>query len=127
MKIAPLMMGVILVLGAGCASYYSAPFKPPSGILFTSFKAPLTMDFHDTPVRNEFGEAHTIYLRDCVFTGIDVAFQQCDVESAVRNGGLASVDYADYEYFQILGIFSTMKVRAYGPAVSVEQKSASAQ
>jgi len=45
---------------------------------------------------------------------MDFAFQECDIASAAQDGSLVSVDYADYEYFQVFGIFGTMKVRAYG-------------
>lgn len=117
MRLAPLIIGAILFSGQGCATHYSAPFRPPGGLLVTSVRAPLSTHFNNTPVRAEHGEASTIYMRDCIFTGIDVAFQECDIASAVKKGDLATVDYADYDYFQILGIFGRMKVNAYGSRV----------
>ena len=101
-------------MGTGCATHYSAPFRPPGGLIITSIRAPLSTDFNATPLRAGRGEASTIYVRDCIFTGMDFAFLECDIESAAQDGGLVSVDYADYEYFQILGIYGTMKVTAYG-------------
>jgi len=53
-------------------------------------------------------------VRDVFFTGMDVAFENCDINTAAGNGGLSTVRYADYELLQFLGIFAVTKVRAYG-------------
>lgn len=40
----------------------------------------------------------------------------CSLDAAVRDGGLARVDYADYEYVSVFnGFFSKTTVYVYGP------------
>ncbi|MCD6569190.1 MAG: hypothetical protein J7L53_00625 [Deltaproteobacteria bacterium] len=97
----------------GCA-FYLAPFQPPQGGILTNVKAPLSVNFDSTPVCSTYGDASTFYVRDILLTGQTIAWGRCDIETAAKNGNLATVEYADYEYLQVLGIFGLMKVTAYG-------------
>lgn len=109
-----LLSALLLVMGCGSTIAYLAPFSPPQGMLFGQVKAPLTVDFDSTPVATNYGEASTFYVRDPVFTGMDFAWDECNIQTAMENGNLSTVEYADYETFQVLGIFGITKVRAYG-------------
>lgn len=98
----------------GCASHYKAPFHPPTGYLFSDYKAPLQTKFNQTPAQPKgHGKASTLCLYLPFY--LSFAWDDCSVEEAARDGNLAAVDYSDYEFFTILGIFGKMTVHAYGP------------
>jgi hypothetical protein len=111
-------VGALCVLGAagltGCVSGPRSPFMPPPGILVTAYKAPLTTNYDGTAkVANE-GRASSYFVRDILLTGQTIAWDDCSIEAAAQNGALRQVAYADYEYFQVLGIFGKMTVIAHG-------------
>jgi hypothetical protein len=94
---------------------YNAPFRPPAGVLFTQVCAPLSVDFRETPVCSKRGTATSFFVRDIFVTrGLTIALRDCDIADAARNGGLTVVEYADYEYMQIVGLVCFVEVRAYG-------------
>lgn len=102
-------------LFSGCAAgRYTSDFAPPGGLLITDTKIPLTTRFNNTPVKTEVGKASTLYLHDCLLTGLDFAWDDCSIDRAAKNGGLETVEYADVEVFNVLGIFGKMTVTAYG-------------
>jgi hypothetical protein len=109
---------LVLVVGAvsltGCAMDYTAPVQPPSGFLITSVKAPLTIDFDQTPVCRKRGSASTHYFYEPFFTHIDFAWGDADMRSALRDGRMSSVEYADYELLSIFGIYGKFTVNVYG-------------
>ena len=98
---------------AGCISM-RAPVQPPVGLLFTSYKAPLSVNYDETPVCEKRGEASTLCVRDVIFTGLTLAWGKAGLDDAARAGGLTTVEYADYEYLSILGVFGQFKVIAHG-------------
>ena len=99
---------------SGCAAFtFKSEFKPPIGGLFTEIKAPLTINFDNTPVSEHYGESTALYFMEPFF-GTSYAWEECSLESAAANGSIKSVDYADYEFFCILGLFARTTVRAYG-------------
>ena len=56
----------------------------------------------------------TSYFRDIILTGINVAFDDADIAMIADRAGLKHVAYADYEYFNILGIYASFQVNVYG-------------
>lgn len=104
--------------GAGCAvSPTMAPVVPPVGCLFTCYSAPLTTDARAVPFGTRIGEAKTQYLRLAIqeeLSLVDFAWGDGSIERAARNGNITRVDFADYEYVTVLGIYSSFTVRAYG-------------
>lgn len=98
---------------AGCISM-RAPVQPQAGLLFTSYKAPLSVNYDATPVCEKRGEAETLCVRDPIFTGLTVAWDKAGLDDAARAGGLTTVEYADYEYLSVFGVFGKFKVIAYG-------------
>ena len=106
----------ILMVVSGCASY-KAPFEPPHGILFGSTKAPIQTEMGKggAQVADTYGMSSSYYVREPFFTWLSFAWDECSVEEAAQEGNLASVSYADCEYFHVLGIFCKMTVKAYGP------------
>ena len=100
-------------LATGCVQF-TAPVQPPLGFLFTRIRAPLTVDFGETPVGTKRGESGTTWARDILFTGQTLGWGDASIEEAARDGDITTVRYADYEILIVLGIFARFKVIAYG-------------
>ncbi len=113
----PLLAVAVLAAGAGCIQY-RAPFKPAQGAIFTGIKAPLQTNFKQATVYATSGSVSSLYVHDILITGLDFAWDDCSIQKAAANGGLAHVEYAEYEMMQVLGVFGKMTVRAYGPPVT---------
>ncbi|MGD2175840.1 MAG: hypothetical protein PVJ27_10595 [Candidatus Brocadiaceae bacterium] len=110
------LLGLMCVLALsllGCAEYLT-PVRPPGGALITVISAPLSVDFKDTPVCSKQGSASTFYFHDPLFTGMDFAWDRAGLKEAATDGELTAVEYADYTYLRILGIFGKFTVTAYG-------------
>ena len=121
-------LGLSLFLASGCIAFktpvtpppgllltFKTPVAPPPGLLFTFYKAPLTTEYHPTPICDKRGEASTFCIRDIVFTKLmTIGWQRADIDTAARNGGLQTVKYAEYEALIVLGLFGKFKVIAYG-------------
>ena len=43
-----------------------------------------------------------------------VAVGDCSLKAAMDEGGLKSAEYADYEYFNVLGIYQKVTLRVVG-------------
>lgn len=106
-----LVSGLISI--AGCIEI-SSTFVPPRGVIYNSVRAPLTTEFYNTPVFDTKGEASAYYLRIPVQMYPSFGFNNADIDSAVRSGGLARASFADYELTSVLGIFARTRVIAYG-------------
>jgi hypothetical protein len=114
-SIRSLTVALLLLASTGCGSIlWEAPVAPPRGLLFTDVRGPLTPDPLGTRVSEKSGEASTLYVRDILITGQDIAWDDCSIEKAARSGGLTKVHYADYEALAVLGVFGKFTVRAYG-------------
>lgn len=114
-----LAFGVAMLPLAGCAGLtaYSAPVKPPQGMLFVDVKAPLTAQFNGTPVGanlKKVSKTHTGFFRDFIFTGGTFAWDDVAISEIARRGGIEEVAYADYELMNILGIYGTFTINVYG-------------
>lgn len=100
---------------SGCAvNTYRAPLHLPVGMIYTHVKAPMMVDFAQTPVCEAQGSATSLCFQDWILTGIAVAWDDCSVAAAARAGGLSDVAYADYELQTYFGFFGKMTVTAYG-------------
>lgn len=98
-----MIAAVGLVALCGCVS---APFVPPVGIV-SEVKAPLSTD-GNWKVGMKSGSASS----QCIL-GI-CAVGDCSITAAAKNGGLKRVDYVDYKYDNIIGIWQQVTVTAYG-------------
>lgn len=105
----------------GCANFatgslaYLAPVKPPLGGLVTIYKSPLSTNFaNGTPVCEKEGKASAYFVWDVLFTGASVAWGDADIDMAVKQGGLTTVEYVDYELLQFFGIFGKFTTVAHG-------------
>lgn len=117
------LFGILL---SGCAvsgrtAYISAagfpetPVQPPRGGLFTYYSAPLSINFKSASVQSKKqGSASTWFFRDFLLTRLTFAWDKADVDTATSEAGIHTVEYADYEYLQILGIFGKFTVNVHG-------------
>lgn len=102
------MLMVVAVVAIGLAGCYSTPIMPPSGWIYSSIKAPLDPNLSQTTLGPKMGSAETQSVFGMVATG------DCSIKTAARNGGIQTVTYADYEYFNMLGVFQRFIVTVYG-------------
>jgi hypothetical protein len=87
---------------------------PPLGLAFANQRAPLTIDFDETPIGSKHGTAAVTFVQDPLLTGINLAWGDASVETAAEEGGINTVHYADYEVLNVLGIFVRFTTHAYG-------------
>lgn len=93
-------------LGAMLCGCISAPFQPPVGMI-AQVKAPLSTD-GNWKAGMKSGSADV----QCVL-GL-FAWGDCSITAAAADGGLKRVDYVDYSYDNIIGIWQKATVTAYG-------------
>ena len=106
------MLGIGLLVFSGCSSPKSA-FVPPGGILFANYKSPLLVSYDDAAVSRNSGEASASYAHDWVLTGLDFAWNDCSLDTAVKDGRFNRVGSADYSYFNLLGFYAKTTVHVY--------------
>lgn len=86
-----------------------APFVPPQGIAFSQTKAPLDVDFNDTQIASmNRGTSEVINILGLF------SFGDASAKTAAENGRISTIVHADYEHFNILGIFQKTTVIVYG-------------
>ncbi len=119
-------MVIIFLLGALCtsagcgyltstvSSFSVAPVVPPRGHLFFHYKAPLVL-----PGDAELGGQGKTKNNKVIYVkiprvNVDFALGHADIEHAARKAGIKTLVYADYEYLNILGLFKSLTVHAYG-------------
>lgn len=100
-------------LCTGCVGWRT-PVKPPQGFLFTNYRAPLTVNPRDSPIPAQQGIAKTVLVRDILFTGQTIAWDEASIQKAAQERGLAKVCWADYEVLQVLGLYAQFTVRIHG-------------
>ena len=87
----------------GCVS---APFQPPVGLV-AHVKAPLSTD-GNWKVGMKSGSASVQSVLGLY------AWGDCSITAAAENGGLRRIDFVDYEYNNVIGIWQKATVTAYG-------------
>ena len=86
-----------------------APFVPPQGYAFSQMKAPLDIDFNNTQLADMHrGTAEVMNVLG-LFT-----FGDASAKTAAENGRISTIVHADYEHFNILGLFQKTTVIVYG-------------
>lgn len=118
-KLAKLALGSVgVAFLSACGLNYSAPLKPPPGFIFTSIKAPLDHSFSKNNVTDakdlKTGVSESQYIMIPLFFNPSIAFGDADVKKAANAGGISNLQYADYEIFNVLGIYIKTTVIARG-------------
>ena len=108
-KVLPLAALAACALFTGCAFGPSAPFTPAEGLFFNATTAPLNVEYGNTPI---------VGLRSGAASSSNIlglfALGDCSITAAARDGNLATVEYAEYSNFNLLGIYQKTTVTAYG-------------
>jgi hypothetical protein len=107
-----LVLAAVAALCTGCVAW-KAPVVPPSGAIYTHYKAPLTLNDQPAPLCEKSGKSSTSYLA-LFYPAYSVAWADAAIETAAKEGGLQKVHYADYEVLSVLGIYAEFTVRVYG-------------
>jgi len=113
-------LAAVALLGSGCGAFGPrAPLVPPPGIIFTQYSAPLDIDLgregEPTPVSQlRSGESDTQHIFIPLIGFLTFTWGDMSIDEAARNGNLNEVHFADYDYMNILGIYQTVKINAYG-------------
>jgi hypothetical protein len=105
------------LLLSGCIQI-NAQFVPPSGVLYTSVKAPLTVRFNNTPVTDKRVTENKEFMQVPVKLGggmmPSIGFDDESGDNVFSDQRLSEVDYADYEYMSVLGIYARTRINYYG-------------
>lgn len=107
-KFCALLLLLSLVSLSGCAGIYWTPIMPSTGMLFSEIKAPLDGDVADTDLGSRVGKATSKSVLGWIATG------DASIQAAARNGGITKIKHADYEFNNILGIYSEFTTVVYG-------------
>ena len=103
------LTGALLLAGAsllgGCVV---APVVPPIGIAYTNFQAPLQTGFNDTKVSSKSGSSESMSILGLVSLG------DASTKAAADNGGVKTITHADYEFFNVLGVYQRYRTVVYG-------------
>jgi len=102
-----------LLFASGCTSNLRARVVPPNGLIFTQYKAPLTLNFRGNKVGKKKANGTTRYILE-PFLNTSWGFGSAGVGEAAKEYNMKNVDYIDYEYFNVLGIYEEFKIVPQG-------------
>ncbi len=104
-----LLMTALAVLSlSGCAAFYVAPVQPPPGFIYADIKAPIDTDAQKTNVSSKSGESSSMSILGLIALG------DASVDAASKAGGIKTIDQVDYQFYNILGIYSKFTTKVYG-------------
>jgi len=113
-----LLACAVLALGTGCVP--ATPVRPPYGVIFTNYQAPLQTDMGregatlaPANLRHGVSETHRLGL-PLQYAAYSVAWGDAAIRAAAANGGITKVYFADYETFMLLGVYTDFRVHVYG-------------
>ncbi len=101
-------VGALLFVLVGCAGMAWAPVIPPAGWVYTDTKAPVSTEFDKAPVTTKYGMSYTENVLGLV------AWGDASLDAAAKAGGLSTINYVDYQMFNVLGIYSKFTTVVYG-------------
>ena len=106
---------ILAMFLTGCATPIRAPVVLPTGWIYTSHKAPLDVKYTGASFGNQKGTATAHYLYIPFTYGLlSFTWGDASMAAAAKDGRIQSVQAADYEYLQILGVYSEMTSIVYG-------------
>ncbi len=107
-RIAVAAVAALSLLGIGCAGFLSAPVVPPLAFVYTGVEAPLDTELERTNLGSKRGQASVVNILGIVSTG------DASAKAAAEDGGIQTIHHADYEFFNVLGVFSRYTTIVYG-------------
>ena len=97
----------VMVAGlAGCGVV--APVVPPLAGVYSNVNAPLDTDLQDTKLGPRKGEASCMSILGLVAVG------DASLREAAKNGGITTIQSADYNYVNVLGVYQEFTTIVYG-------------
>ncbi len=102
------LVGFACALLTGCAGFVQAPVVPPFAFVYTHYGAPLDVDLQNTSINGKRGVASTQNI-----LGI-VAFGDASIKAAADDGRITTVEHVDYEFLNVLWVFSKFTTIVYG-------------
>jgi len=104
----PLMAALVCAATLWITGCYRAPVMPPGGLFYASIQAPIDTDADRTKTASRVGMASS----HCVL-GL-FGYGDASIATAAANGGLTTIDYVDYEFFHVLGVYQRFTTKACG-------------
>lgn len=92
---------------SGCVAVKS-PVVPPIGTLYNQTAFPVDITYGPNEIGSQSGSA-----KACSILSL-VAWGDCSVETAAKNGGLKQVDHVDASLFNVLGVYQVYETTAFG-------------
>jgi hypothetical protein len=111
-------VGVALAVAASGCVAPRAPVVPPTAFVYTQVKAPLQTDLEGADMQAErMGESTARFLYIPFTWGLaSFAWGDASTEQAAKDGGIDEVQFADYEFLSVLGVYAQTTIRAHGKA-----------
>ena len=116
------LVSLILLVSVGCTGA-SVGVKPPAGLLFTYYKAPVTFKHLDPrkpegAIKPEDLKKGTSIAANFVVPQtndlISVGLGDITTTKAMKDAGIVSIHYVDYSYLSILGIYNQVEMIVHG-------------
>jgi len=93
---------------SGCSIYYNAPTRPYIAGVFSDVSAPMDITFRETKIGPSQGKSKSTSIASLF------AFGDASIGAAAREGNLVEVTHADYQYTNVLGIYTQFQTIAWG-------------
>lgn len=104
-----LSASVLVAMVFSMTGCLKAPFIPPTGMGYSQFSAPLDVGFQNTDLAGmKQGKAETISILGLV------AWGDASSKAAADKAQISKIVHADYEYFNVLGVYQKTTVIVYG-------------
>ena len=115
-RLLPYFFTPIVSFLVGCVPFMDAPVVPPQGIVISQYSAPLSinggLDLSKDRLRRS--SRSTKYFREPILTGWSFAWEEAMIGQIAAEGGISEIQYADYSYLSVLGIYAELEVSVYG-------------
>jgi len=106
----------LVAVAAACAAPKTS-VVPPGGFIYSHYKAPLTSNHAGAPTGagvSKTSSSQTKFLWIPLNASLSFSWDDAAIAKIANDAGMASVAYADYEFFNVLGIWQTFTVHVYG-------------
>jgi hypothetical protein len=106
----------------GCATRAHMGVMPPTGWIFTHYRAPMRLRMGEAasvPCGGNLKQGSTTVRALTLplphtFNLIGVGWGDAELDAAARNAGITTIYYADYDWLEVLHIYRRATVHVYG-------------
>ena len=113
MRLICIMLALAAVVATGGCARFQTAVKPGPGLLYSNYKAPLTVNYDKTKTSGKSAQVLTYYIWEPIF-GTSYSWGDASTQAAATQAGITKVNYADYEWWTILSIFGKFTVTVHG-------------